>query len=381
VSLDLSGLPILDQHCHPLLRDGVTLGVTDYQRFFSESGEAEMHRRHAPTTIFFRWALKELAAFLGCPPTVESVLATRTAVGHEALAHRMFRAAGLGMLLVDHGYQTGDSLSHAELAAQLPCPLASILRLETLAQDLIVRHDTFDQVIDSFVATVEGARAAGHVGLKSIVAYRTGLTVRDTPRSEAAAAFAPLRERAKRAGRVRLADKPLNDYLVHRALEIAARAEMPVQFHTGFGDGDLDLLAANPLHLRAIIEGYPRVPLVLLHASYPYVREQGYLAAIYPNVYADLGLAVPYVAANIPALLRDAFALAPTSKLLFSTDAYSIPDIFWIAARWGRRGLATVLGEMIELGALASDEALGIAGDVLGGNAARLYGLPWPVAA
>ena len=120
MSLDLSGLPILDQHCHPLLRDGVTLGVTDYQRFFSESGEAEMHRRHAPTTIFFRWALKELAAFLGCAPTVESVLATRAAVGHEALAQRMFRAAGLGMLLVDHGYQTGDSLSHAELTAQLP---------------------------------------------------------------------------------------------------------------------------------------------------------------------------------------------------------------------------------------------------------------------
>jgi hypothetical protein len=94
VSLDLSGVPILDQHCHPLLRDGVTLGVTDYQRFFSESGEAEMHRRHAPTTIFFRWALKELAAFLGCPPTVESVLATRAAVGHEALAHACFARPG-----------------------------------------------------------------------------------------------------------------------------------------------------------------------------------------------------------------------------------------------------------------------------------------------
>src|SRR4030095_15329574 len=127
-----------------------------------------MHERHAPTTIFFRWALKEIATFLGCAPTVDAVLATRAAVGREALVHRMFRAAGLGMLLADHGYQTGDSLSHAELAAQLPCPLASILRLETLAQDLIVRHDTFDQVVDGFVATAAGARAAGHAGLKSI---------------------------------------------------------------------------------------------------------------------------------------------------------------------------------------------------------------------
>lgn len=380
MDLDLSGLPILDQHCHPLLREGSRLTAVEYQRFFSESGEAEMHERHAPTTIFFRWALKELAAFLGCVPTVEAVLAARAEGGDDALADRMFRTANLAMLLVDHGYQTGESLSQAELAARLPCPLATILRLETLAQDLIVRHETFDQTIADFVATVEGARASGHVGLKSIVAYRTGLAVGEAARSEAAAAYGPVKERARRAGRVRLADKPLNDYLVHRALEIAEGQEMPVQFHTGFGDGDLDLRTANPLHLRPLIERYRRVPFVLLHASYPYVREQGYLAAIYPHVHADLGLAVPYVAAGIPALLRDALALAPTSKLLFSTDAYSIPDIFWIAARWGRWGLGVVLQEMIGLGALAVDEALEVAGQILGGNAARLYGLPWPVA-
>jgi len=77
-------------------------------------------------------------------------------------------------------------------------------------------------------------------------------------------------------------------------------------------------------------------------------------------------------------MLREAFALAPTSKLLFSTDAYSIPDIFWIAARWGRWGLGVVLEEMITLGAVTRGEALQVAGEVLGGNAARLYGLLWP---
>ncbi|MBI3522392.1 MAG: amidohydrolase family protein, partial [Chloroflexi bacterium] len=326
MDLDLSAIPILDQHCHPLLRDGGgALAPVDYQRFFSESGEAEMHARHAPTTIFFRWALKELAALLRCEPAVEAVLAARARAGADALAGRMFRDANLAMLLVDHGYQTGASYSHAELAMRLPCRLAQILRLETLAQDLIVRHDTFDQVIDAFVATVEEARAAGHVGLKSIVAYRTGLAVSETSRGDAAAAWGPVKERAKRDGRVRLADKPLNDYLVLRALEIAGRQALPVQFHTGFGDGDLDLLTANPLHLRPVIERHRRVPFVLLHASYPYVRELGYLAAIHPNVWADLGLAVPFAAAEIPAVFRQALALAPTSKLLFSTDAYSIP--------------------------------------------------------
>jgi len=378
MDLDLSAVPILDQHCHPLLREGSRFGAAEYQRFFSESDQPAMYEHHAATTIFFRWALKELAAFLGCAATVDDVLAARAALGDEALASRMFRDARLATLLLDHGYQTGESLSHAEMAARLPCRLATILRLETLAQELILRHETFDQLVESFVATVEGARAAGHVGLKSIIAYRTGLAVAETARSEAAAAFARARERARRDGRVRLADKPLNDYLVLRALEIAERQELPVQFHTGFGDNDLDLLTANPLHLRRHIERHRRVPFVLLHASYPYTREQGYLAAVHPNVHADLGLAVPYLAANIPAMLREAFALAPASKLLFSTDAYSIPDIFWIAARWGRWGLGVVLAEMITLGAVTRDEALEIAGQILGGNAARLYGLPWP---
>src|SRR5215510_6738890 len=376
--LDLSAAPILDQHCHPLLRRDGPFTAADYQRFFSEGGDHEMHERHAPTTIFFRWAVKEIARFLGCPPTVSGVLAARAAAGARDLTGRMFQDAGLGMLLVDHGYRAGDSLSHSELSERLPCRLATILRLETTAQDLILRHDTFDQVVDGFVAAVEGARAAGHVGLKSIIAYRTGLAVAETTRGEATAAFTLAKERARRDGRVRLADKALNDYLVLRALEIAEQQELPVQFHTGFGDNDLDLLAANPLHLRRHIERHRRVPFVLLHASYPYVREQAYLAAVHPNVHADLGLAVPYLAAYIPAMLREAFALAPTSKLLFSTDAYSIPDIFWIAARWGRWGLGVVLEEMITLGAVTRDEALDVAGEILGGNAARLYGLPWP---
>ena len=66
---------------------------------------------------------------------------------------------------------------------------------------------------------VEGARRAGHVGLKSIIAYRTGLDIRQTSQADAAQAFRQVKERARRAGTIRLADKPLNDYLVLRALD------------------------------------------------------------------------------------------------------------------------------------------------------------------
>jgi predicted TIM-barrel fold metal-dependent hydrolase len=153
-----------------------------------------------------------------------------------------------------------------------------------------------------------------------------------------------------------------------------------VQFHTGFGDADLDLLAANPLHLRPLLESdaYRRVTFVLLHASYPYVRELAYLASIYPHVYADFGLASPHLAAAIPTVVRELLSLAPASKLLYSSDASAIPELFWLGARWGRWGLAVVLDELIALGALTTDEAWASARQILGANAARVYGLSWP---
>jgi predicted TIM-barrel fold metal-dependent hydrolase len=378
--MNLDAVPILDQHCHALLRDGTVADAAAYARFFTESGDPTMHARHAQETIFYRWAIRELATFLSCAPTTEAVLAARGRRSDDALARHLLGEANIAAILVDHGYRTDETLPPSELATRLPCRVLPILRLETLAQELIIRHETFDAMLDAYFATVESAQADGFVGLKSIIAYRTGLAVQTTSRAEAAAAFGPVKEHARRAGRVRLASKPLNDFLLLRALDIAERQAMPVQIHTGFGDADLDLREANPLHLRPLLESdrYTSVPFVLLHASYPYVRELGYLAAMYPNVWADVGLAIPHLAAEIPAMLRQLLGLAPLSKVVYSSDASQIPELFWLAARWGRRGLGTVLDELIALGALDDDAALAAARRVLGGNAAAIYGLPWP---
>jgi uncharacterized protein len=378
--LNLDAVPILDQHCHALLRDGTVAEATAYARFFTESGDPTMHAHHVPETVFYRWAIRELSTTLACAPTTEAVLAARGDMAADALARRLLVEANIAVLLVDHGYRTDETWPPRELAARLPCHVLPVLRLEALAQELIIRHETFDALLDAYSTAVEGARADGFVALKSIIAYRTGLAAQPTSRAAAAAAFGPVKERARREGGVRLAAKPLNDYLLLRALEIAERQAMPVQIHTGFGDADLDLREANPLHLRPLLESgqYGNVPFVLLHASYPYVRELGYLAAIYANVYADVGLAIPHLAAEIPTMLRQLLSLTPSTKVVYSSDASQIPELFWLAARWGRRGLGTVLDELIALGALDGGEALEVGRRVLGANAAGIYGLPWP---
>ncbi|MCB0121414.1 MAG: amidohydrolase family protein [Caldilineaceae bacterium] len=375
--LDLSTIPILDHHCHALLRRQEGFTAVEFQRFFTESTDLTMHAEHVPHTIFFRWATKELAGFHGCEPTPAAVLTARNACAPVELAQRMFEDAKIATLLLDYGFGGRENYRYQELREFLPCRIEPILRLETLAQELIVQHATFGAMVEAFVAAVENARATGHVALKSIAAYRTGLHIQPAERADAALLFATLRAQAEREGNVRLAHKPFNDYLLLLALEIAERQRLPVQFHTGFGDNDLDMLLANPFHMRYLFEcgRFTNVPFVLLHAAYPYVRELGYLAAIYSNVWIDMGLAIPHVSSEIPAIWRQVLGLTPTSKVLFSTDAYSIPEIFWLAARWGRQGLATVLTELVDLGALTEDEAMVAATQILHDNAAQLYGL------
>lgn len=96
---------------------------------------------------------------------------------------------------------------------------------------------------------------------------------------------------------------------------------MVVQFHTGLGDNDLLLTKASPSHLQPLIRAFPSVPFVLLHSSYPFTREAGYLASVYANAYLDFGEIFPMVARHGQRrTVEQMLELAPTSKLLWSTD-------------------------------------------------------------
>jgi predicted TIM-barrel fold metal-dependent hydrolase len=164
------------------------------------------------------------------------------------------------------------------------------------------------------------------------------------------------------------------DYLLRAALEEAAAAEFPVQFHVAFGDDDADLRLANPLQLRALLTdpAFRRVPFVLLHC-YPYIREAGYLAALYAHVFIDVSLAVPLTGHGCAAAFSEALELAPISKLLFATDAHSVPELFYVGALHGRQGLAQTLDRLVAEEIISADQAEEAAVDILWRNAAALY--------
>lgn len=373
IELNFDHIPIIDHHAHPFLSRKATDDPARFQRWFTESTDAAIQQEHAPQLLVFRTAVRWLAEFLGCEATVPSILAARAQTDEREYTARLFSDVNIGMVLCDYGYGSADAYDHAAMQAVLPCPVHPVLRLERLAEELIVAEASFENLVEAFNTTVAEARDRGVVSLKSIVAYRTGLQIEAPDRAAAAADFAALKEIAAQHGRVRLERKALCDYLLHFALAEAARQELPFQFHTGFGDSDADLRYANPLHLRSVIEAYPNTPLVLLHAGWPFFRELTHLATIYPNVWIDLSLAVPFATVDIPAMIRAILGMAPFSKVLFATDAFTMPEIYWIAARWGRWGLTQALQEIVAQGFLTADEALQAGQRILCDNARQLY--------
>jgi predicted TIM-barrel fold metal-dependent hydrolase len=372
--MDLSGITIVDHHAHPLLPPEATEAAAGFRPWFTESTDPEIHIRHVTHTLFYRTGIRWLAELLECQPALEAVLEARAAQDYVSWVRRLFDDANIGLILCDYGYQGERAYNQAQMQALLPCPVRPILRLEQLAETLILEHDTFEVMLEHFLTRVSQAKADGFVALKSVIAYRSGLEIRPASLTEAAQAFQTLRKDVQRAGWIRLDSKPLCDYLLLRALEVADDLKLPVQFHTGFGDNDADLRSANPLHLRHVIERF-RTDLVLLHAGWPFYREGAHLAAIYGHVWLDLSLAIPFATSGIPAMLAEVMGMAPSSKLMYATDAFTMPEIFWLAARWGRWGLGWVLEMLVADGFMSDEEAWATARAILSENARQLYRL------
>jgi uncharacterized protein len=315
----LDGIALVDHHAHGVLRAQPSLD--EFRGLFSESPDPRQWS-HIASGITYRRAIRELAELFAVEGTEDAVLSHRLATDPREYARDLVERTNTGILLLDDGYPPTDvGTSWDEFAEWVGLPARPIVRLET--------HPPED---------VAEARAGGYVALKTIAAYRGGL------------------------------DR-VSDHVV-AALEAneATGDPLPVQVHCGFGDSDLHLWRADPSYLKPLIERFRETPFVLLHC-YPFVREAGWLAHVYGNVWFDLSLTIPHVSQPAQAL-RDALELAPVSKLLYASDAARTPELYWLAARWWRRALAEVLPEL-----LPEDEVEEAARRILRENARQLYRL------
>ena len=230
-------------------------------------------------------------------------------------AASFLRSTNTEILLVDDGYPATDvGTSWDEMGELASCKALPVLRLEAHAENAAAEAAT--------------ARERGYAGLKTIAAYRGGL------------------------------DRVSEHVVAALEANEATGDPLPVQVHCGFGDSDLHLLRADPGYLKPLIERFRETPFVLLHC-YPFIREAGWLAHVYGNVWFDLSLTIPHVSRPVAAL-EEALELAPVSKLLYASDAARTPELYLLAATWWRDALASVLTDPADARLILRENALSV---------------------
>jgi hypothetical protein len=368
----VSELPAIDHHAHLLVRPDVPVGLAEVLTESDDPVQIAAVRDHPA----YRRALRDLGGVLaggrGADGALtEDLLAVARRDDFGAHVARLLAPCHLEEMFVDDGFRPAGVIALAEQAALAGCPVRRIVRIETEAEAAAADGPPLAECRARLQQAVAAAVGDGAIALKTIAAYRGGL---DLPMPSPAAAGRAY-DAWRRAGSRRLQDAPLVSLFLGDALEAAGEG-VPLQVHTGIGDRDQMLTGADPAllqpHLdRGVLAG---TPVVLLHC-YPFVRNAGYLAAIYPNVHLDLSLAVTLVPHRGPELVAEALELAPPTKLLFATDASRLPEMFTLGSRWWRESLARALDALVDGGFTDEAGALRWARLILADNARRLYRL------
>ena len=114
--------------------------------------------------------------------------------------------------------------------------------------------------------------------------------------------------------------------------------------------------------------------MLLLH-NYPFHRHAAYLAQVFDHVFMDVGLAVHNTGALSRRVIGETLELVPFAKMLYSSDAFGLPELYYLGTLLFRRGLDGVLADLVGRDELSDEDARRIGEQVAAGNARRAYGL------
>ncbi len=367
-------LVLVDHHAHGVLRADLDRGTIE--ALLTESAAPPP----AGTTAFdsqLGFAIRRWCApLLDLEPhaPADNYVRRRLEIGSAEAARRLLSGAAVATWLVDTGHQGDTVTTPGELAAISGSPALEIVRLESAAERVARSGPPAGRLGAEVTAAVQQA-AATATGFKSIAAYRCGLDfepARPGPAEVATAAGRWLR--AMDAGLPARLDDPV---LIRHGIWAALDTGLPPQLHTGYGDADSRLHRADPALLQDFLAAsQPTGAAVMLLHCYPYHRQAGAMASVFPHVYLDVGEALNHVGARSAAILAEALELTPFHKMLYSSDAFGLPELHYLGAAAFRRDIAAVTGRFVTDGGWSAADATRVAQLIGSGNARRVYRLP-----
>ena len=285
-TIEVDHLPVVDVHIHPFLNRGAVTAeaFTNLSAFgggdreFMEAGSIawtdevrDELQRGKRNTLYFTRMILDLARFFDVEPTLDAVLAARNAAveaDYSGYVSRLYGDAGLDTLVCDFGIPL-PMLNVAAVRAELPVEIVPIFRIEPLIADLLKTDFGWAEFRRRYDDTIADALTnQGFRGVKSIIAYRTGLDVSPLSRTpdQGYQALDAIR-RGLGGGSMKL----LRDHLLCRALELCMEHDVPMQIHTGMGDFEVNLVMCRPAYLMDLLRfpAYRACRVLLVHTGYP----------------------------------------------------------------------------------------------------------------
>ncbi|MGW7579084.1 amidohydrolase [Streptomyces sp. NPDC054765] len=343
----MDGLPpLIDQHSHGAVHG--ELGLGSFETHLAAAAGA-----HGPApagTSYFdsftglairRWCPPLLGLEPQCPPA--RYLARRREVGAYRAGRLLLRGSGIGTFLLEAGAPS-ELTSATELATAAEAAAHEVVRLEPLAEQVA---DTSGSV-DSFLGyTAEALYAEA----QHATAFASGATHCDGH----APGAGEVRRAADRWLRGRRPGERLGEpALVRHLLWSAVATGLPVQLH-----------CPDPRPLTGFLRATTGLgaDLVLLPQA-PHHRRAAQLAAVHAHVYADAG--------PCP---EETLGQAPFGKLLFSSGARGLPELYVTGARCFLRAMGRLVREWTDEGLCGAEDGRRITEKVGSGTARRVYRL------
>ena len=393
--IDFSDFPVVDAHCHSYLESPRIMSGTEFARYanilsitpdflkgkFKPSNDqisrsktrlSMMDEEQPHIRLMTRW----LAEFFHCSPTLEAVAKARSSreKDFDGYVKELFNDAFLQGLVMDGGY---PPLPEEDMK-RFPAEVAEVFRLETYVNELLRDHGTFKDFCSAYETGIKNAvRKQGFVGLKTIIAYRTGLKVGRVEERDAKKDFLAAKRKRAESAWFGPKVKSLRDYLIVRALELSINLDVPMQIHTGVGDYDILLDQCDPALLYDLLKDdeLRHATVVLVHSGFPDNQNAAFMAAVLPNVFLDFSLTIPFLNPISHERIMETLEITPSSKVMYGSDGFNIPELFWFSAKVGKRVLEKCFSIFAERKLFDEDEINQKAKQILSQNATQLYGL------
>ncbi|MGC4105393.1 MAG: amidohydrolase family protein [Thermomicrobiales bacterium] len=378
--MNLDGISVIDTHAHPFPPDQGPIPWERLRDAIAVDLRAETTADN-DSMLLARMVLRRLGKLLDVAPTPSAVMAARNAIAADPSAWNkmLFEDAGVQAVLVDPGYPSSPTIEAADFGAVLPCPVYDGYRIERFAKGSswaepydYDAYASFADLIADFRAKLdEEAAKPNLVFYKSIIAYRTGLALTTPTEAEALQAW------KERPGYRTPGEKLLRDFLFRETALKALEHDLAFQVHTGHTSDFQPWGKANPIEMTHFLNSpqMDEVRFVLVHGGYPFNTEAGYITGVYPNVFLDFSLMIPWSSIGIADRIWQTLESAPTTKLMYGSDGIMVPELFWISAHNARRALGTVLDRLIADDIADEADTLEIAHDILHRTASRVYGV------